>query len=140
MADVHSKEKRSYNMSRIKSGNTKPEIKLRQFLFKNGFRFRLHDKKLPGKPDIVLKKYSTIIFVNGCFWHGHENCRYYVKPKTRVEWWKSKIAKNKENDKLAIEKLINLGWNILVVWECELKKKEYEKNLEVLLNEIRGKC
>lgn len=98
MADVHSKEVRSYNMSRIRSKNTKPEVLLRKVLFANGFRFRLHDKKLPGKPDIVLKKYRTVIFVHGCFWHGHNGCRYFVVPKTRTAWWMNKIEGNQKND------------------------------------------
>jgi len=87
MTDVHNRQTRSYNMSQIKGKNTKPEIMVRKFLFANGFRYRLHDKKLPGKPDIVLPKYKTVIFVNGCFWHGHEGCRYFVVPKTKTEWW-----------------------------------------------------
>jgi DNA mismatch endonuclease (patch repair protein) len=94
MADVHSKETRSYNMSRIKGKDTKPEMLVRKFLFANGFRYRLHDKNLPGKPDIVLPKYKTVIFVNGCFWHGHENCKYFVIPKTRTEWWLNKSIRN----------------------------------------------
>ncbi|MBD0333743.1 MAG: DNA mismatch endonuclease Vsr [Chitinophagaceae bacterium] len=92
MADVHSAEVRSYNMSRIRSKDTRPELLLRKVLFANGFRFRLHDKSLPGKPDIVLKKYKTAIFVHGCFWHGHKDCKYFVVPKTRTEWWMNKIA------------------------------------------------
>jgi DNA mismatch endonuclease (patch repair protein) len=98
MADVHNKQTRSYNMSRIKGKNTKPEILVRRFLFANGFRYRLNDKKLPGKPDIVLPKYKTVIFVNGCFWHGHNECSYFVIPKTRTEWWLNKINKNREAD------------------------------------------
>src|SRR4030095_16151820 len=107
MADVHSKETRSYNMSQIKSRNTKPEMLVRKFLHAHGFRYRLHVKDLPGKPDIVLPKYRTVIFVHGCFWHGHEGCPYFVVPKTRTEWWVEKIEKNKENDQkkqLAIER------------------------------------
>lgn len=91
MSDVHSKEVRSYNMSQIKSKNTKPEILVRKFLFAKGLRFRLHDKNLPGKPDIVLKKYKTVIFVDGCFWHGHDKCKYFIIPKTRTDWWLEKI-------------------------------------------------
>ncbi len=94
MADVHDKKTRSYNMSRIRSKNTKPEIIIRKFLFSQGFRYRLHDKKLPGKPDIVLPRYETVIFVNGCFWHGHKNCKFFVLPKTRSEWWENKIKSN----------------------------------------------
>src|SRR5665647_1060941 len=96
MADVHDKQTRSYNMSQIKGKNTKPEMLVRKFLFSKGFRYRLHVKNLPGKPDILLPKYKTIIFVNGCFWHGHENCMYYVIPKTRTEWWLDKINRTKQ--------------------------------------------
>src|SRR3990172_2774500 len=98
MADVHNKKTRSYNMSQIKGKDTKPEILVRKFLFANGFRFRLHDKKLSGKPDIVLPKYKSVIFVHGCFWHGHENCKYFVVPKTRTKWWLKKIKGNKKKD------------------------------------------
>jgi DNA mismatch endonuclease (patch repair protein) len=94
MTDVHNKETRSFNMSRIKGKNTKPEMLVRKFLFANGFRYRLNDTKLPGKPDIVLPKYKTVIFVNGCFWHGHKGCAYFVLPKTRTEWWFQKIKGN----------------------------------------------
>lgn len=136
MPDVHSKEVRSYNMSRIKSINTKPEILLRKELFKLGFRYRIHDKKLPGKPDIVLKKYKTIIFIHGCFWHGHENCKYFVIPKTRTEWWLDKINKTKENDKNNYKKLKEIGWKIITVYECELKKQYIEQTINRIKNEI----
>src|ERR1700741_3906123 len=115
MADVHDKKTRSYNMSRIRSGNTKPEILVRKFLHSKGFRFRLHDKKLPGKPDIVLPKYKTVIFVHGCFWHGHKNCKYFVVPKTRTEWWSAKINRNRYNDKNKKTVLKKLGWKIIQV-------------------------
>jgi DNA mismatch endonuclease (patch repair protein) len=138
MADVHSKEQRSYNMSKIKSKDTKPELLVRLFLFKNGLRYRLHVKNLPGNPDIVLSKYKTVIFVNGCFWHGHSECRYYVVPKTRTEWWLSKINKNIENDRQAVQKLEEIGWKVLQVWECELKKTVVEKTLFDLLRNIRS--
>jgi len=136
MADVHSKEQRSYNMSKIKSKDTKPELLVRQFLFKNGLRYRLHAKNLPGKPDIVLPKYKTVIFVNGCFWHGHSECRYYVIPKTRTAWWLSKIKKNIYNDRQALERLEKAGWKVLQVWECELKKAVIEIRLYDLLRDI----
>src|SRR5688572_23648799 len=110
MADVHSKERRSYNMSMIKGKNTKPEMLVRKFLFANGFRYRLHDKNLPGKPDIILPKYKTVIFVHGCFWHGHEGCKYFVVPKTRTEWWITKINSNIENDLKKRNKLLAEGW------------------------------
>lgn len=124
MADVHSKETRSYNMSRIRSKDTKPELLVRRFLHKNGFRYRLHVKNLPGKPDIVLPKYKTVIFIHGCFWHGHEGCKYYVVPKTRTEWWVEKIEKNKSNDVKAESTLISTGWHILNIWECDIKSKQ----------------
>lgn len=123
MADVHSKETRSYNMSRIRSKDTKPEMLVRKFLHKNGFRFRLHVKDLPGKPDIVLPKYKTVIFVHGCFWHGHEGCKYFVVPKTRTEWWVNKIEKNKSNDLRAEGKLLITGWHFINIWECDIKLK-----------------
>lgn len=116
MADVHSPQTRSYNMSRIRSRDTKPEMQLRRWLFSRGFRYRLHEKKLPGKPDIVLPKYHTAIFVHGCFWHGHEGCRYFVMPKTRTEWWRDKIQQNKERDRLTVANLKEMGWNAFFVW------------------------
>ncbi len=136
MADVHTKEQRSYNMSRIKGKDTKPEMLVRRFLHANGFRYKLHDKTLPGKPDIVLPKYKTVIFVHGCFWHGHEGCRYYVVPKTRTEWWLQKIAKNKTNDTKAIQTLKRPGWKIVMLWECDLKPDKIEKTLSSLPNRI----
>lgn len=136
MADVHSKEVRSYNMSRIRSKDTKPEILIRKFLFSKGFRFRLHDKKLPGKPDIVLPKFKTVIFVHGCFWHGHEGCGYFVVPKTRTEWWLEKIRRNIVNDKNSFVLLTDAGWLVIDVWECELKKNLLESTLEQLVNAI----
>jgi DNA mismatch endonuclease (patch repair protein) len=133
MADVHSKETRSYNMSQIKGKNTKPELLVRKFLHKNGFRYRLHVKDLPGKPDIVLPKYKTVIFIHGCFWHGHEGCRYYVVPKTRTEWWLNKINGNAANDTKAETALKVAGWKIIKVWECELKKTAIENSLSNLV-------
>src|SRR6185503_1005676 len=117
--DVHDKETRSYNMSRIRSKDTKPELIVRSFLHRNGFRFRLHDKKLPGKPDIVLKKYKTAIFVHGCFWHGHEGCKYYVVPKTKTRWWLRKIRGNQQNDMDKCYRLTKERWKVLTIFECE---------------------
>jgi DNA mismatch endonuclease (patch repair protein) len=136
MADVHDKITRSYNMSRIRSKNTKPEMIVRKFLFANGFRYRLHDKKLPGKPDIVLPKYKTVIFVNGCFWHGHENCKYFVVPKTRTEWWLKKIYKTKTLDKQNIRFLKKEGWNTIQIYECNLKKEKLEKTINEIIADI----
>ena len=133
MADVHSKEIRSYNMSRIRGKNTKPEILIRKSLFSKGFRYNLHSKNLPGKPDIVLPKYKTVIFVHGCFWHGHEGCQYYVIPKTRTEFWLNKINTNIQNDMKNLISLKNMGWNVITIWECETKKKN---NIKVLIDQI----
>ena len=136
MTDVHNKETRSYNMSRIRSKDTKPEMMVRRFLFANGFRYRLHDPKLPGKPDIVLPKYKTVIFVNGCFWHGHKGCSYFVLPKTRTEWWLQKIKGTMARDKAAEVALNVMGWRVIVIWECQLKKKDQTTSLTILLTEI----
>lgn len=138
MADVHSKETRSFNMSRIKGKNTGPEIMVRKFLFSKGFRFRIHDKKLPGKPDIVMSKYRTVIFVNGCFWHGHENCRYFILPKTNSDWWEEKIKRTISTDACTVEKLKKDGWNVITIWECDLKKENWEHTLSVLSDRIKG--
>lgn len=121
MTDVHTPEIRSYNMSRIRNKDTKPELIVRQFLFNKGFRYRLHNKNLPGRPDIVLTKYRTIIFIHGCFWHGHVGCKYFVIPKTRTDWWLNKINRSKDNDEKASKSLIEKGWKVLTVWECELR-------------------
>ena len=109
---------------------------VRKFLFSKGFRYRLHDKKLPGKPDIILPKYKTVIFIHGCFWHGHEGCKYFVVPKTRTDWWLTKISGNKENDTKKIEQLTHEGWKVFQIWECELKSDEAEKNLKRLIKQI----
>lgn len=132
MADVHSKKVRSYNMSRIRSKDTKPEMLVRRFLHANGFRYRLHDKKLPGKPDIVLPKYKTVIFIHGCFWHGHEGCKYFVVPKTRTEFWMNKINLNIANDAKAVVALQKEGWRIIHLWECNLKPSLAEDTLNRL--------
>lgn len=135
MADVHDKATRSYNMSRIRNKDTKPEMLVRKFLFANGFRYRLNDKKLPGKPDIVLPKYKTVIFVNGCFWHGHENCKYFKLPATRTEWWKDKIEGNIKNDIKKHALLREAGYKVIVIWECEVKNKSI---FDLIINEIRN--
>ena len=134
MTDVHDKVTRSYNMSQIKGKNTKPEILVRKFLFSKGFRYRINDKKLPGKPDIVLPKYKTVIFVNGCFWHVHENCKYFKLPKTRTNWWKEKIEKTKITDFVKQEELIKMGYKVLIIWECEVKSKVI---FNKIINEIK---
>ena len=136
MTDVHTKEIRSYNMSRIRSKNTKPEITLRKGLFSYKIRFRLHDKKLPGKPDIVLKKYNTVIFVHGCFWHGHTNCRFFVIPKTKTDWWINKINQTKLLEIRHEDDLKKLGWKVITVYECELKKDKLEKTIQGIINKL----
>src|SRR5687767_1705697 len=136
MADVHTKEQRSYNMSRIRAKNTKPEMLVRKFLHAQGFRYRLHTKKLPGKPDIVLSKHKTVIFIHGCFWHGHKNCKYFVVPKTRTEWWIKKITGNKANDVKAIKALKKDGWRIINLWECHLKTAKAVKTLSTVTTKL----
>jgi DNA mismatch endonuclease (patch repair protein) len=136
MADVHDKATRSYNMSRIRSKNTKPEILVRKFLHAQGFRFRLHDKKLPGKPDIVLPKYKMVIFIHGCFWHGHKDCKYFVIPKTRTKWWLNKINSNIANDKKAVGTLEKEGWRIIQLWQCDLRIKKADKTLSIMLKKL----
>ncbi|MDL2297966.1 DNA mismatch endonuclease Vsr [Synergistaceae bacterium OttesenSCG-928-D05] len=131
MTDNLDKETRHYNMTRIKSINTAPEIIVRKFLFSKGFRFRINDKRFHGKPDIVLPKYRTVIFVHGCFWHSH-NCKKFVLPKSNVTYWSEKLNRNKTRDEVNICKLKNEGWQVLVVWECELEKKNRMQKLEEL--------
>ena len=132
MADVHTKEVRSYNMSRIRGKNTKPEMLVRKYLFAHGFRYRLHSKNLPGKPDIVLPKYKTVIFVHGCFWHRHQDCKYFVVPKIRTDWWLNKINGNKANDAKKEQALEQAGWKVLTVWECQLKPGKLEMTLNMI--------
>jgi DNA mismatch endonuclease (patch repair protein) len=139
MPDIYSKQKRSKIMAKISGKETKPEVLVRKFLFGNGLRYRKNVSNLPGKPDIVLPKYKTVIFVNGCFWHGHENCTAAKLPQTRHEFWRDKIAANVERDKRNIAQLEKEGWKIIVVWQCDLKSKERrEKRLKNLLEEIKG--
>lgn len=137
MADNHSKEVRSLNMSHIRSTNSKPEEIVRKYLFSKGFRYRKNVRSLPGTPDIVLPKYRTVIFVNGCFWHKHD-CPRFVWPASHQEYWRQKILKNVERDRRNAEVLRTLGWNVITVWECTLKKKVREKTLEYLCVEIKG--
>jgi len=136
MADVHNQQTRSFNMSRIKGKDTKPELLVRKFLFANGYRYRLHVKNLPGKPDIVLPKYKTVIFVHGCFWHGHANCKYYVVPKTNTDWWLQKINGNIAKDAKAVKALKKAGWKIITIWECKLKPALVEKTFNALLKKL----
>ena len=136
MADVHDKATRSYNMSQIKGKNTKPEILVRKYLFSRGYRFRLHDKKLPGKPDIVLPKYKTAIFIHGCFWHGHEGCKYFVMPKTRTDWWSKKLSGNRQKDVENLLMLSAMNWKVITIFECELKVSSLEETLKRLIGEL----
>jgi len=122
--DILTKEKRSWNMSRIKGKDTKPELLVRSLLHKMGYRFRLHRKDLPGKPDIVLPKHRTVIFVHGCFWHRHKGCKYSYNPKSRIEFWKNKFKENIKRDKKKQAELKNDGWRIMIIWECELLDPE----------------
>jgi len=124
-------------MSQIRSKNTKPELIIRKLLFSNGFRYRLHRSDLPGKPDIVLSKYKTVIFVHGCFWHGHEGCKYFVVPKTRTEWWLNKINRNKSLDIINAARLQEMGWKVIEIYECEMKKGVLENMVEWLAKEIK---
>ncbi|QAB15193.1 very short patch repair endonuclease [Hydrogenovibrio thermophilus] len=126
MVDSLTAEKRSWNMSRISNKDTKPELIVRKLLHKNGYRFRLHRKDLPGKPDLVLPKYKTVIFVHGCFWHMHEGCKDAGIPKTRTEFWKKKLEENVKRDKKNIQLLKKLGWNVIIVWECETHNSEVQ--------------
>lgn len=138
MADVLTPEQRSYNMSRISGKNTKPEEMVRKFLFSQGFRYRKNDVRLPGKPDIVLPKYKTVIFVNGCFWHGHEGCRYFVWPKNNSEFWRIKINGNIQRDKHNHYILIKQGWHIIDIWECELKNGDANRTLTRVVQKLRS--
>jgi DNA mismatch endonuclease (patch repair protein) len=129
--DVLTPEQRHYNMSQIHSKDTKPEIIVRKWLWHNGYRYRLHRKDLPGKPDIVFTKYKAVIFVHGCFWHSH-NCKYGSRPKTNRDFWNKKLRNNIERDEMNIKKLIELHWRVLVLWECEIMK--WNSELEIKIN------
>jgi DNA mismatch endonuclease (patch repair protein) len=136
MPDNHSPAVRSYNMSRIRSENSKPEEIVRKYLFSCGLRYRKCDKRYPGKPDLVFPKYNTVVFVNGCFWHGHEGCPCFVMPKSKLDYWKPKIERNRQRDKENIKKLRKDGWCVITIWECDLKKDKQEKKLKQLYNKI----
>ena len=130
--DVLTTQQRHKNMASIRSANTKPEVLVRKYLWKRGFRYRLNNSRLPGHPDIVLRKYRTCVCVNGCFWHGHEDCKYFRLPKTNTAFWEKKIKRNKERDKEEQRELAKMGWHCITVWECELKPKVRDKTLESL--------
>ncbi|MBP3833796.1 MAG: DNA mismatch endonuclease Vsr [Bacteroidaceae bacterium] len=139
MTDIQTPLQRHNTMSAIRGKNTKPEMIVRRGLWKRGFRYRLNYKRLPGHPDLVLRKYKTCIFINGCFWHGHEGCKYYTVPKTNTEFWVNKVQRNKERDERVKHELNAMGWNCITVWECELKSAKRDATLQSLaftLNEI----
>ncbi len=136
MADVHTPKQRSYNMSQIRGKNTKPEELVRKYLFSKGFRYRKNDARLPGKPDIVLPKYKTVIFVNGCFWHAHEGCKYFVWPKNNSEFWREKISGNVKRDNRNNKELKDNGWRVITIWECELKSPKRQETLDTLVTAI----
>lgn len=137
MADNHTKDVRSKNMSHIRSTNTKPEENVRKYLFSKGFRYRKNVKGLPGCPDIVLAKYKTVIFVNGCFWHKHD-CPRFVWPSSNEEYWIPKIKRNVERDKENQAELKAAGWNVIIIWECELKKKVFNETMSLVVAEIKN--
>lgn len=130
--DTLSAEQRHNNMAAIKGKGTKPEMIVRKFLWSRGFRYRVNNARLPGHPDLVLRKYRTCIFVNGCFWHGHKNCRYYIIPKTNTDFWIRKITRNIERDSQEQLQLARMGWHCITVWECELKREKRDETLESL--------
>ena len=139
MADIFSKPKRSEIMSKVQATETNPEIAVHKFLFSKGFRFRKNVKSLPGTPDIVLPKFKTVIFVHGCFWHGHKNCEEAALPKTQRKYWTNKIASNIERDKTRIKELKKLGWRIITIWECKINtKKKRRKETVALIAKIRS--
>lgn len=136
MADTMTPEQRHMTMSHIHSKDTKPEIVIRQTLFTLGYRYRLNVKNLPGSPDLVLHKYRTAIFVNGCFWHGHKGCSKYVMPKSNVGFWTEKIYRNQERDLVNIQRLESLAWNVITIWECELSKSRIDETIVRIVNEL----
>ena len=139
MADKLSPEKRSWNMSRIHGKDTAIEKKVRSCLFRRGFRFRKNDPRLPGKPDIVLPKYKTVVFIHGCFWHRHQSCKDATTPKTRTDFWIGKFQKNVENDLKHYEELSNAGWRVYVMWECDIEKR-FNQSIEDLITFLRAGC
>ena len=138
MGDNHTPQQRSYNMSRIHSKDTKPELLVRSWLWSHGYRYRLNVKSVPGKPDIVMRRYRTAIFVNGCFWHGHDGCKYFRMPKSNTEFWVTKINRNRQRDQKNYDVLLQNGWQVIVVWECQLIPSKIDhtmREVEILLNE-----
>ena len=137
MPDTMTKEQRHYCMSRIRGKDTRPEMVVRRWLHSEGFRYSLHSRRLPGCPDIVLRRYHTVIFINGCFWHGHPGCDNFRMPRSNVEFWQEKIRRNKERDAQEVAALEALGWNVIVVWECELSRQARDLTLRNLVDAVR---
>ena len=136
MPDVHTPEQRHKNMAAIHSSSTKPEMKLRRALWSLGFRYWVNEKRLPGKPDIVLPKCRTVVFIHGCFWHGHKGCKYYTVPETNTDFWTAKIGRNQQRDQEVWRQLEAKGWSVIIVWECELKKHRFEDTVNSVAAEI----
>lgn len=136
MTDVHKGDVRSYNMSRIGAKDTEPELIVRRYLHAMGLRYRLHVKSLAGKPDIVFRKFRIAVFINGCFWHGHEDCKFFKVPNTRQEWWSEKIGGNRLRDQSNRNELKKLKWHVITIWQCGLKKDRRETTLKALFEEI----
>lgn len=136
MSDTLTPQQRHHCMSNIHSSSTKPEVKLRKELWSKGFRYRKNDKRLPGSPDVVLPKHRTVIFIHGCFWHGHKGCKYYTIPKTNTEFWVEKVERNQNRDEDVWRQLEAKGWFVVIVWECELKKEQYEETIRRVEKEI----
>ena len=134
--DSISPEHRSWNMAQVKGKDTRPELKVRSWLFKNGYRYRKNDSRLPGKPDVVMPKYQTVIFVHGCFWHRHPGCKNTRMPKSNIDFWETKFSRNVENDERHVRELESLGWRVIVIWECELGNKTFEETMERVRNEL----
>ncbi len=137
MADSLSKEKRSWNMSRIRGKDTAIEIKVRKYLFSRGFRFRKNVTDLPGKPDIVLPQYRTVLFIHGCYWHRHQGCKYCYTPKSNVDFWNKKFEENIRNDEKKSKLLQEAGWNVITLWECDIEKR-FESTMEILEQQLRS--
>lgn len=138
MADIMTKEQRRMCMQHVPSSDTKPEVSVRQFLFSCGIRFRKNVRALPGTPDIVMRKYNTVIFINGCFWHGHHGCHYYTHPKTNPVFWEEKVQRNRERDENVSLQLESMGWNVVTIWECELKKDKFYSTMDDLLAQLEN--
>ena len=136
MSDTLTPQQRHSCMSNIHSASTKPEVKFRHELWRRGFRFKKNDKKLPGTPDVVLPKYKTVVFIHGCFWHGHIGCKKYVVPKSNTEYWLNKVSRNKQRDEEVWRQLEAKGWSVVIVWECEIVKREFNKTMDRVVSEI----